>query len=46
MKSKKMNSLATWDEMIKLIEELNDSLDTTHYLTLEDWKKLAKELNL
>ncbi len=46
MKSKKMNSLTTWDEMIKLIEELEKSLDTTYYFTSEDWKNIAKELNL
>lgn len=35
-----------WNEMIQSIEELEKSLDTTHYLNLDDWNKLAKQLYL
>lgn len=41
-----MNNVWTQDDMIKFIEELEKSLDSTYYLTSENWKKLAKELNL
>lgn len=41
-----MDNLFTRDELIEYLEELENSLDTTHYLTLEDWKKLANKLNL
>ena len=36
----------TWDELIKSIEELEKSLNTTYYLDSEYWKNLAKKLNL
>lgn len=35
-----MNNIWTWDDMIKFIEELEKSLDTTYYLTSEDWNRL------
>lgn len=41
-----MNNTWSWDKMIKFIEELEKSLDTTHYLTSSDWEKEAKKLNL
>lgn len=41
-----MDKMLTWDEMIKSIEELEQSLDTTHYITSEKWKNIAKRLNL
>lgn len=36
----------TWNEMLKSIEELEQSLDTSHYITSEEWKNVAKQLNL
>ena len=41
-----MDKMFTWDEMIKSIEELEQSLDTTHYITSEEWNNIAKQLNL
>ena len=36
----------TWNELIESIEKLEQSLDTTHYVTSEEWKNIAKRLNL
>lgn len=44
MNSKKMNSPATWEELLQDIEELENSLDDSHYLSLEDWNKLWNKL--
>lgn len=35
-----------WNELIESIEKLEQSLDKTHYITPEEWKNIAKRLNL
>lgn len=35
-----------WNKLIESIEKLEQSLDTTHYITPEKWKNIAKRLNL
>jgi len=38
--------MLTWDEMIKSMEELEQSLEAPHHITLEEWNNIAKQLNL
>lgn len=33
-------------EILDLIEEIEQSLDTSHYLNSDNWKELAKSLKL
>lgn len=41
-----MDKILTWNKLIKSIKKLEQSLDKTHYITSEEWKNIAKRLNL
>lgn len=41
-----MDKQQTWEELLQDIERLENSLDDSHYLSLEDWNKLMKSKKL
>lgn len=41
-----MNSLWTWDKIIKSIEEFEKTLDVSYYLTDEDWRQFVIKIGL